>query len=176
MVEAANRGLEADPNQGFLLVIAATTLAQSGSSGAGPSRADLARAQEVATQLLDKLSNEPEAIRMGGLDDEQWAAQKQLWEGLGHMSLGQVALHEGSTDPPVTAKIEKAIGEFKTAGPLLQADPTSYAGNQFLLGFAYAKLADYDSARAVLNEVVASENPYTAAARDLLGKLPARRR
>jgi tetratricopeptide (TPR) repeat protein len=176
MIDAANRGLEADPNQGFLMVIAATTLAQSGSSGTGPSRADLSRAQEIATLLLAKLGSEPDAIRMAGLNDEQWAAQKQLWEGLGHMSLGQVALREGSTDPPVTAKIEKAIGEFKTAGALLQADAGSYAGNQFLLGFAYAKLGEYDSARAVLNEVAASENPYTAAARDLLGKLPARRR
>jgi len=176
MIEAANRGLEADPNQGFLMVVAATTLAQRGSSGTQPSRADLARAQELATQLLEKLSNEPDAVRMPGLTDEQWAAQKQLWEGLGHMSLAQVALHEGSTDPPVTAKIEKAISEFKIAGPLLQADPGSYAGNQFLLGFAYAKLGEYDSARAVLNEVVATETPYTAAARDLLGKLPARRR
>ncbi len=176
MIQAAERGLEADSNQGLLMVMAATTLAQSGSSGTQPSRQDLARAQQLAGQLLEKLSNEPDAVRLVGTTDEQWAAQKQLWEGLGHMSLGQVALHEGSTDPPVTSKIEKAIGEFKTAGPMLKADTGSYARNQFLLGFAHAKLGNVDSARAVLNEVIALETPYAEAARNLLGQLGPRRR
>ncbi|MGH9779436.1 MAG: tetratricopeptide repeat protein, partial [Candidatus Acidiferrales bacterium] len=61
-------------------------------------------------------------------------------------------------------------------GPMLKADTGSYARNQFLLGFAYAKLGNVDSARAVLNEVIALETPYAEAARNLLGQLGPRRR
>ncbi|HSC77612.1 MAG TPA: PEGA domain-containing protein [Candidatus Acidoferrales bacterium] len=175
MIKWANAGLEADPNQAVLLMMMATTLAERGSSGSGPTQADLAKARELATRLLDLLSKEPDKARLPGSSDEDWAAQKQIWEGMGHLSLAQVLLHEGSTDPPNKAKLEGAIAEFKTAGPLVKSDVYSYARNQFLLGFAYAKLGDAASARAALNEVVALDTPYRQSAQDLLSKLGPRR-
>ncbi|MGH9789361.1 MAG: PEGA domain-containing protein [Candidatus Acidiferrales bacterium] len=176
MVKWSEEGLKAFPTHGILMVMAASTLVERGSSGAGPTRQDLNRARELGDRLLELLTKEPEKVPLPGATEEERAGMKQLWEGVAHLVLGQVALHEGSTDPPVTAKIEKAISEFKTAGPMLKADTGSYARNQFLLGFAYAKLGDAASAREVLNEVVALGTPYTDAARDLLGKLGTRRR
>jgi hypothetical protein len=151
-------------------------LVERGSSGTGPTKTDLGRARELGAQLLDLLAKDPANAGVPGATDEERAPTKALWEGLAHLALGQVALHEGSTDPPVTAKIEQAIGEFKAAGPLLQADPGSHARNQFLLGFAYAKLADFDQARSVLNGVAATQTPYAEEARKLMAQFPARRR
>ena len=176
MVKWAEEGLKAFPTHGILMVMAATTLVERGSSGAGPTRQDLNRARELGTRLLDLLTKEPEKIPLPGATEEERAATKQLWEGMGHLVLGQVSLHEGSTDPPVTAKIEQAIGEFKAAGPLLKADTGSYARNQFLLGFAYAKLGNFDSARTVLSEVASMETPYAEEARKLMGQFGTRRR
>ena len=176
MVKWSEEGLKAFPTHGILMVMAATTLVERGSSGTTPSRQDLNRARELAGQLLDLLTKEPEKIPLPGATEEERAAAKQLWEGFGHLVLGQVALHEGSTDPPVTSKIEQAIGEFKAAGPMLKADTGSYARNQFLLGFAYAKVGDFDLARPVLNEVASTQTPYAEEARKLMAQFPARRR
>jgi len=176
MVKWSEEGLKAFPTHGILMVMAATTLVERGSSGTTPSRQDLNRARELAGQLLDLLAKEPEKIPLPGATEEERAAAKQLWEGFGHLVLGQVALHEGSTDPPVTSKIEQAIGEFKAAGPMLKADTGSYARNQFLLGFAYAKVGDFDLARPVLNEVASTQTPYAEEARKLMAQFPARRR
>jgi tetratricopeptide (TPR) repeat protein len=176
MVKWSEEGLKAFPTDGLLMVMAATALVERGSSGAGPTRQDLDRARELGTRLVDLLTKEPEKIPLPGDTEEERAATKQLWEGLAHLVLGQVALHEGSTDPPVTAKIEQAIGQFKTAGPMVQADAGSYARNQFLLGFAYAKVGDFDLARPVLNEVAGTQTPYAEEARKLMGQFPTRRR
>jgi tetratricopeptide (TPR) repeat protein len=176
IVKWSEEGLKAFPNQGFLMVMASTALVERGSSGASPTKADLARARELGTRLLDLLAKDPANAGIPGATDEERAPTKALWEGLAHLVLAQVALHEGSTDPPVTAKIEQAIGEFKAAGPLLQADPGSHARNQFLLGFAYAKVGDFDQARGVLNEVAATQTPYAEEARKLMAQFPARRR
>jgi len=175
MLKWANAGLETDPNQAVLLMMMASTLSERGSSGAAPSKDDLTKARELANRLLELLSKEPDKARPPGASDEQWAAQKQIWEGMGHLSLAQVSLHEGSTDPPNKPKLQQAIAEFKTAAPMIKSDAYSYARNQFYLGFAYAKLGDAASARAALNEVVALDTPYREPARDLLGKLGPRR-
>ena len=171
LVKWANAGLETDPNQAVLLMMLATTLSERGAAGGTPTAGDLARARDAATRLVDLLAKDPEKARVPGTSDEQWAAQKQVLEGMVHLSLAQVALNEGSTDPPNKPKLEEAIAEFKTAGPMIKSDNYSYAHNQFLLGFAHAKLGDSASARAVLNEVVALDTPYRDHARDLLGKL-----
>ncbi len=176
MVKWSEEGLKAFPTHGILMVMTATALVERGSSGVGPTRQDLARARELGTRLLELLTKEPEKVPLPGATEEERAVMKQLWEGVAHLVLGQVSLHEGSTDPPVTAKIEQAIGEFKAAGPLLQADPGSHARNQFLLGFAYAKVGDFDLARPVLNEVAATQTPYAEEARKLMAQFPARRR
>ncbi|MBI2956004.1 MAG: PEGA domain-containing protein, partial [Acidobacteria bacterium] len=64
MLHWATQGLELDPNQGFLIVIVADTLSERGQ--------DLARARELASRLLDLVSNQPDKLRPEGIDDAQW--------------------------------------------------------------------------------------------------------
>ncbi|HXE75223.1 MAG TPA: PEGA domain-containing protein [Candidatus Xenobia bacterium] len=173
LVKWSDAGLETEPHNAVLLMMLATTLAERGVAGGPPTKDDLEKARDAATRLLELLTKDPDKARVAGTSDEQWAAQKQVLEGMGHLSLAQVLLNEGA-DPLNKPKLEQAIAEFKLAGPMIKSDNYSYARNQFLLGFAYAKLGEAASARAVLNEVVALDTPYRDHARDLLSKLKPR--
>lgn len=150
-----DRALELNPNEPAMLVLVPDILSEAGK--------DLDRARTLVTYLLDLIANQPDKIRPPGLDDAQWAAQKQLWEGLAHSVVGYVLLYQEKTP--------EAIKEFRAAAPLLKPDALLYARNQFRLGFAYAKLGDLVPARDALNEAVAADTPYRPLARDLLKKV-----
>lgn len=160
----ADRGLELNPDQGILLMLAADVLSERGQN--------LAKARALAAHLLELLSADPEKVRPEGLPEEQWASLRPLWEGTGHSVLGQVLLHEGAAQPAREKEItRRAVTEFRAASPLLKGQPQLYARNLYRLGFAHQKLGELALARDVLTEAAALESPYRPLAQDLLAKV-----
>ncbi|MFQ5664464.1 MAG: hypothetical protein ACE5HL_11610 [Terriglobia bacterium] len=167
VLEWGGRALDANPDEPSMLVLVADVLSER--------RQQLNRARELATRLLDLLQTQAEKVRPPGWADEQWAAQKQLWEGLGHSILGYVLLLEGAAQPASEkAKTQQAIQEFRAANPLLQGQAQLYARNLYRLGFAHAKLGELPQAREALAEVMKLETPYRQLARPLLEKVEQR--
>ena len=97
-----------------------------------------------------------------GLDLESDPAMR-LSAGIAHGALGWVYMKQEKT--------AAAIGEFKTAAPLVAGNEASYSTVMFRMGFAYAKLKDYPSARAALNKCAAVKGPYQQESRKLLVKV-----
>lgn len=164
MLRWAGQGLEANPDQGLLLVLVSDALSEQGK--------ELARARRLATHLLQLLKSDPDKARPAGFADEQWAQISQLWEGTAHSVLGQVLMYEETAQViAAMAKTREAVEEFKVAAPLLKADTQSYARNLYRLGYAYAKLGERPRAREALREVMSLETPYRQVAAPLLEKL-----
>ena len=160
----AERGLEANPDQGALMVLVADILSEQGEN--------LERARELASRLVATLENEPEKLRPQGMGDEDWAPRQQLWRGTGHSILGQVLMYEETAQKPRQMdKTRQAVAEFQKASPLLQPETNSYARNLYRLGFAYAKLGERANARRVLQELMSLETPYRQVAAPLLEKV-----
>ncbi|MDP9268345.1 MAG: hypothetical protein M3P27_08495 [Acidobacteriota bacterium] len=90
---------------------------------------------------------------------------KKLAAGLAHGALGWVYMKQGKTGA--------SIGEFRTAAALVQGNEAAYSTVMYRLGFAYAKLRDYPSARAVLNKCAAVKGPYQQESKRLLVKVNA---
>ncbi|MFQ5694748.1 MAG: hypothetical protein ACE5HB_02035 [Terriglobia bacterium] len=163
-LEYGNKGLELDPSQPYLSILVADMLSDAGQ--------DLSRARTLAAGLLERLANQPDQLRPEGVADEQWAAQKQMWEGWMHAVLGQVLMHEETAAAPeAMVTTRNAIAEFKVAGELLKNQPQLYARNLYRLGFAYAKVGELAAARDALQEVIDMGTPYSPAARILLTKV-----
>ena len=68
----------------------------------------------------------------------------------------------------------QAVNAFRQAAPLLKSNPTSYARNQYRLGFTLAKMQKIPEARAALTEAAAIDSPYRALAQQTLAKIGAR--
>jgi len=152
VLEVGERALAALPDNLGLTLHLALTLAEGGQH--------LPRAQELAQKvpaLADKMTRPQDQT------EEQWASQQNAWRGLAQSLLGMILMHQGST--------KEAIEKFREAEPLLVTSPVDHARNLYWLGFAYAKLGRLDSARRYLQEAVAIESPYQAAARELLDKV-----
>ena len=161
MMRYANLGLEANPDSPMLLILVSDVLSERGQ--------ELARARGLATRLLDLLKSSPDKVRPEGLSDEQWAAQREVWEGLTRSILGQILLREKDTGA--------AIREFRAAMPLLQSQPLLSARNLYRLGFTLASIGGRENlqeAQRLLTEVVQSQTPYASLARDLLAKVQAK--
>ncbi len=160
MMRYADEGLAADPDSPVLLMLASDVLSERGQQ--------LPRARELATRLLTLVKDAPDKVRPEGSTDEQWAAQRQVWEGLAHSVLGQISLYEKDTGA--------ALREFRAATPLLKDQPPLYARNLYRLGFTLASLGGRENlgeAQRVLAEVAQSPSPYAGPARDLLAKVEA---
>ena len=160
MMRYADDGLAADPDSPVLLMLVPDVLSERGQQ--------LPRARELATRLLTLVKDTPDKVRPEGSTDEQWAAQRQVWEGLAHSVLGQISLHEKD--------IGAALREFRAATPLLKDQPPLYARNLYRLGFTLASLGGRENlgeAQRVLAEVAQSQTPYAGPARDLLAKVEA---
>jgi len=156
----AHEGLEANPHEGTLLVLAADVLSDAGK--------DLARARELATRLIELIQDQPDKVRPEGLADEQWAAQQRIWHGLALSALGYVNMHEG--------KGAAAIEEFRAAAPFLEGQAGLQARNLYRLGYALASAGgrtNLQEAQKVLSQVAAMGPPYGPPARDLLTKVEA---
>jgi tetratricopeptide (TPR) repeat protein len=70
-------------------------------------------------------------------------------------------------------KDTQALEAFRTAAPLLKPDATSYARNQYRMGFALINLKRIPEARTALTEAASVESPYRAMAQAKLKELPA---
>jgi tetratricopeptide (TPR) repeat protein len=152
MLDAAQKNLEADPNDVSMLVMLADYWSDSGQQ--------LDKAAADAQKALDILAK---AQKPENMTDEQWERQVSIQRGLAYSSLGEVYVTK--TQNP------QAVEAFKQAGPLLKSDTFSYARNQYRLGFTLAKMQRNDEARVVLKEVVSLNTPYKARAQETLDKI-----
>jgi tetratricopeptide (TPR) repeat protein len=152
MLEAAQKNLEADPNDISMLVLLADYWSDSGQQ--------LDKAAANAAKALDLLAK---AQKPENVTDEQWQRQISIQKGLAYSSLGEVYV--------VKTQNPQAVEAFKQAGPLLKSDIFSYARNLYRLGFTLAKMQRIPEARVVLAEAVSLNTPYKARAQETLDKI-----
>lgn len=152
MLEAAQKNLEADPNDISMLVLLADFWTDSNQQ--------LDKAAAYAQKALDLLAKaqKPETVT-----EEQWQRQVSIQKGLAYSALGQVDV--------IKTQNQQAVDAFKLAGPLLKSDTFSYARNLYRLGFTLAKMQKTAEARVVLTEAVSLNTPYKARAQETLDKI-----
>jgi tetratricopeptide (TPR) repeat protein len=115
-------------------------------------------AQKAAT-LADQAS------RPSDVPEDQWKQQTALQKGLALSTLGQINLQKKNN--------AAAVQNFQAAGPLLKANDTSYARNQYRLGFALLNLKKIAEAKTAFTEAASVNSPYKSYALDKLKALPA---
>lgn len=121
----------------------------------------LERAEALA-QRIPELADK--AARPETQSEEQWAQQKNTWQGVALSIQGQILLHREKT--------LEATAKFRDAEPLLAPQSrVALARNFYREGYAYAKLGRLDPARRALMQAVAIESPYKAVAQELLNKV-----
>jgi hypothetical protein len=153
MQATAQKVLERDPENLGMLILLSDFWSERGEQ--------LDKAEEYSKKALEVLGKvqKPEQ-----LTDEQWAQQKGLQQGLANSILGQVYIHKNRNADAVTV--------FRAAAPLLKVDPTTYARNQYRLGFALLNLNRVAEARAALADAASLPTPYQKLAQDKLKTLP----
>src|SRR5262249_33325903 len=154
MLEMANSLLAKDPNNLGMLLLLADYYSEKGEQ--------LDRAEAYAKKSVDLLTA---AKKPEGVTDEQWAAQAAPQKGLALSALGQVNIQRKDN--------AQAVENLKSAALLLKSDATSYARNQYRLGFALLNLKRIPEAKAALTEAASVNSPYTSLAQDKLRSLPA---
>lgn len=154
MLEMANSLLAKDPNNLGMLLLLADYYSEKGEQ--------LDRAEAYAKKSVDLLTA---AKKPEGVTDEQWAAQAALQKGLALSALGQVNIQRKDN--------AQAVENLKSAALLLKSDATSYARNQYRLGFALLNLKRIPEAKAALTEAASVNSPYKSLAQDKLRSLPA---
>lgn len=152
MLEAAQKNLDADPNDVSMLVLLADYWSEAGQQ--------LDKAAANAQKALDLLAK---AQKPENVTDEQWQRQVSIQKGLAYSSLGEVYV--------VKTQNPQAVDAFKQASPLLKSDTVSYARNLYRLGFTLAKMQRIPEARVVLVEAVSLNTPYKARAQETLDKI-----
>jgi len=159
MLEVANGLLTKDPNNiGMLLLL---------SDYYGERGEQLDKAEGYAKKAISALDTAP---KPEGVTDEQWAQQKPLQKGLALSSLGQVNIEKKDN--------AQAVDNLKAAAPLVKADNTSYAHNQYRLGFALLNLKKNAEAKEAFTQAASVNSPYKDRALEKLKGLaaPARRK
>ena len=154
MLEMANGLLAKDPNNLGMLLLLADYYSEK------PDQLD--KAEGYAKKSLEAIAS---AKKPDGVTDEQWAQQSGLQKGLALSTLGQVNIEKKDN--------AQAVENLKAAGPLLKPDATSYARNQYRLGFALLNLKRIPEAKAALTEAASVNSPYKGLAQDKLKSLPA---
>lgn len=155
MLEFARGILARDPNNVGMLLLLADHFSERGEQ--------LDKAEEYSKKSLELLVS---AQKAATLSDEQWQKQLSLQKGLAWTALGQVYI-ERKRDP-------QALEAFRTAAPLLKPDPTTYARNQYRMGFALLNLRRVSEAREALAEAASINSPYRSLAQAKLNSLPGR--
>lgn len=152
MMEAAQAVLAADPRNVDMLILLSDYWSEKGQQ--------LDKAGDYAQRAIDALAKlqKPE-----GADDAQWQQQVSMQKGLAYSALGQVYVNQTFN--------AQAVNAFRQAAPLLKSNPTSYARNQYRLGFTLAKMQKIPEARAALTEAAAIDSPYRALAQQTLAKI-----
>ncbi len=151
LAEYGEKALAADPNNVGTLVMLANAFAEE------QSMAHAEKALQYARRALELAKGE-----------DPGAAQKDvLAAGVAHSAIGWVLMKQEKTPA--------AISELQQAARMLKRDATSYAMVLYRLAYAYAKTGKLPEARTTLNELLAMNSPYQAAARELLQKVNAPR-
>ena len=100
------------------------------------------------------------AAKPEGATDEQWTQQKNLQRGLALSSLGQVNIEKKDN--------AQAVDNLRAAAPLVRADDTSYARNQYRLGFALLNLKRSAEAKEAFTQAASVNSPYKGPALEKL--------
>jgi tetratricopeptide (TPR) repeat protein len=152
MMDAAQAVLAADPKNVDMLVLLSDYWSEKGQQ--------LDKAGEYAQKAIDILSKQQ---KPEGVDDAQWQQQVSMQKGLAYSALGEVYVNQNFN--------AQAINAFRQATPLLKSNPTSYARNQYRLGYTLAKMQKTPEARAALTEAASIDSPYRALAQQTLAKI-----
>jgi len=159
--ELANGVLAKDANNVGMVLALADIYSEAGTQ--------LDKAEEYAKKVgpLCDAAKKP-----ANLSDEDWKKQNDLQKGLALSALGQVSLQKKDS--------ADAVKNFLSAAPLLKADATNYARNQYRLGYAYVNLKKKPEAIQAFTDAASVDSPYkeTAAekAKELSALKPAPRR
>jgi tetratricopeptide (TPR) repeat protein len=154
MLEVANGLLAKDPNNMGMLLLLSDYYAEKGE------QLDKAEAYAKKAANLADGQAKPE-----GVSDDDWKKQTTLQKGLALSTLGQVSLQKKDNAGAVTNLV--------AAAPLLKSNDTSYARNQYRLGFAYLNLKKLPEAKQAFTDAASVNTPYKQPALDKLKGLPA---
>lgn len=161
-VALLDRYIKAFPDSPYLSnaqVLAAAVMTMQASTWS-ENGTQLDQADAYAARSLELLA---QAAKPAQLTDEQWARQKALQQGLAKTAQGRVHVHKGRNT--------QAVEMLRAAAPLVKSDATSYAGNQYWLGFALLNLKRNPEARTAFSEAAAISSPYQAQAQKKLAEL-----
>ncbi len=149
MQEAANATLNKYPDNTGMLLLLSDDYAERGE------RLDKAETYAKKAAALCETAKKPE-----GVSDADWQNQITLQKGLALSTLGQIDI----------AKKDNlgAVKNLSAAAPLLKANATTYARNQYRLGFAYLNLKKLPEAKQALTEAASVDSPYKGPAQDKL--------
>jgi len=153
MIESAEKILAQDPKHPGLLVMLADSYSEKG--------VQLDKAEADAKQAIEQLSS---ATKPESVADADWQRQISLQKGIAWSALGQAYITQKKNAP--------ALEAFQNAAPLLKPDATSYARNQYRMGFALINLKRYPEARTAFTEAASVQSPYRGAAQEKLQSLP----
>jgi len=152
MVDAAQKALDADPNDVSMLILLADYWSDNGQQ-LDKATADAQKALEILGQ-----TKKPDNV-----SDDDWQKQVTLEKGIAYSAVGEVNVVRG--------KNPAAVDAFKQAKPLLKANDYYYGRNLYRLGFTLAKMQRLPEARVVLTEAVSVNSPYKARAKETLDKI-----
>jgi len=152
--ELANGVLAKDPNNIGMLLALADIYSEAGTQ--------LDKAEEYAKKVgtLCDVAKKPENV-----SDEDWKKQNDLQKGLALSALGQMSLEKKDS--------VGAVKNFLSATPLLKADATSYARNQYRLGYAYVNLKKKPEAIQAFKDAASVDSPYKETAAEKAKELSA---
>jgi tetratricopeptide (TPR) repeat protein len=149
MVEVANGVLAKDPDNIGILLLLADDYSEK------DEQLDKAEAYAKKAAALCETAKRP-----GGVSDADWQNQNSLQKGLALSALGQVSLQKKQN--------AQAVEALTKAAPLLKPNATSYARNQYRLGFAYLNLKKLPEAKQALTEAASVDSPYKGPAQEKL--------
>ena len=154
MQELANSVLAKDPNNVGMVLALADIYSEAGTQ--------LDKAEEYAKKVgpLCDAAKKPE-----NMSAEDWKKQNDLQKGLALSALGQVSLQKKDS--------AAAVKNFLSAAPLLKADATSYARNQYRLAYAYVNLKKKPEAIQAFTEAASVDSPYKETAAEKAKELSA---
>jgi tetratricopeptide (TPR) repeat protein len=149
MSEVANGILAKDPNNIGILLLLADDYSEKNE------QLDKAETYAKKAASLCDAAKKPE-----GMSDADWQKQNSLQKGLALSALGQVDLQKKLN--------AQAVDALTKAAPLLKSNATSYARNQYRLGFAYLNLRKLPEAKQALTEAASVDSPYKGPAQEKL--------
>ncbi len=152
MLAAATSTLDKYPNDiGMLLLL-------SDDYGEKSEQLDKAEAYAKKAVTLCETAKKPE-----GVAEADWQKQITLQKGLALSALGQINIAKKDN--------LSAVKNLSAAAPLLKPNATTYARNQYRLGFAYLNLKKGAEAKQALTEAASVDSPYKGPAQEKLKSL-----